>query len=257
MLLTRSPLTTPQQAEKQSVRLACVKHAASVRPEPGSNSPNKKHPEKPNHPQPPNSSHKQPSNPNQKTTQNKKTGIKKDKHTIEFTNNTHTHRSGPCSGHPGEVFVRHVSGPFHVPAVRRNEEYFKRVPRLRSNRWRVSVATSPDQARFALLERPSAPTGLPPTTPTTPTTRRRARPHDASPRAAARPRRRSTRGAPPPPRRRALRRQTPHHHAPPAPQIRPRSSWTGMSIVGRSRTAWRTARDTARGTRSSKTFGMM
>ena len=37
VLLTRSPLTT-QQAE-QSVRLACVKHAASVRPEPGSNSP--------------------------------------------------------------------------------------------------------------------------------------------------------------------------------------------------------------------------
>ena len=33
VLLTRSPLT------RRSVRLACVKHAASVRPEPGSNSP--------------------------------------------------------------------------------------------------------------------------------------------------------------------------------------------------------------------------
>jgi hypothetical protein len=39
VLLTRSPLTT----RKQSVRLACVKHAASVRPEPGSNSPKKNH----------------------------------------------------------------------------------------------------------------------------------------------------------------------------------------------------------------------
>ena len=39
VLLTRSPLESPQRA--LSVRLACVKHAASVRPEPGSNSPNK------------------------------------------------------------------------------------------------------------------------------------------------------------------------------------------------------------------------
>lgn len=39
VLLTRSPLITPEQAPKITVRLACVKHAASVRPEPGSNSP--------------------------------------------------------------------------------------------------------------------------------------------------------------------------------------------------------------------------
>src|SRR5699024_2794182 len=39
VLLTRSALTHRQQAEGFSVRLACVKHAASVRPEPGSNSP--------------------------------------------------------------------------------------------------------------------------------------------------------------------------------------------------------------------------
>ena len=37
MLLTRSPLEHPRRG--LSVRLACVKHAASVRPEPGSNSP--------------------------------------------------------------------------------------------------------------------------------------------------------------------------------------------------------------------------
>ena len=39
VLLTRSPLEHPRR--DLSVRLACVKHAASVRPEPGSNSPNK------------------------------------------------------------------------------------------------------------------------------------------------------------------------------------------------------------------------
>ena len=37
MLLTRSPLI--QEQAPFTVRLACVKHAASVRPEPGSNSP--------------------------------------------------------------------------------------------------------------------------------------------------------------------------------------------------------------------------
>src|SRR4029450_9390445 len=40
VLLTRSPLTSPPKG--LSARLACVKHAASVRPEPGSNSPTKK-----------------------------------------------------------------------------------------------------------------------------------------------------------------------------------------------------------------------
>src|SRR4051812_1858312 len=39
VLLTRSPLTHHRSDEP--VRLACVKHAASVRPEPGSNSPKK------------------------------------------------------------------------------------------------------------------------------------------------------------------------------------------------------------------------
>ncbi len=40
MLLTRSPLGLHQCYHwMDPVRLACVKHAASVRPEPGSNSP--------------------------------------------------------------------------------------------------------------------------------------------------------------------------------------------------------------------------
>ena len=39
MLRTRSPLGAKVQAPQHPVRLACVRHAASVRPEPGSNSP--------------------------------------------------------------------------------------------------------------------------------------------------------------------------------------------------------------------------
>ena len=96
MLLTRSPLTTQEQAPKQSVRLACVKHAASVRPEPGSNSPNKKHPEKPTQP----TSRNQPARqaiPTKKQLKTKKQASKKDKHAIEFTNNTHT---TPTAGNP-------------------------------------------------------------------------------------------------------------------------------------------------------------
>src|SRR4051794_35648810 len=42
VLLTRSPLDLPQSCDwLDPARLACVKHAASVRPEPGSNSPSK------------------------------------------------------------------------------------------------------------------------------------------------------------------------------------------------------------------------
>jgi hypothetical protein len=40
VLLTRSPLGTPLSCERKALaRLACVRHAASVNPEPGSNSP--------------------------------------------------------------------------------------------------------------------------------------------------------------------------------------------------------------------------
>src|SRR5436190_18773998 len=52
VLLTRSPLVYPRKG--LTARLACVKHAASVRPEPGSNS---------------------PLNAQQKTTPTKQTGI--------------------------------------------------------------------------------------------------------------------------------------------------------------------------------------
>ena len=41
MLLTRPPLTLEEQAPRLFARLACIRHAASVHPEPGSNSPTK------------------------------------------------------------------------------------------------------------------------------------------------------------------------------------------------------------------------
>ena len=41
VLLTRSPLDLGKQAFLPLVRLACIRHAASVHPEPGSNSPKK------------------------------------------------------------------------------------------------------------------------------------------------------------------------------------------------------------------------
>ena len=103
VLLTRSPLVYPRKG--LTVRLACVKHAASVRPEPESNSPNKNNP-----------THKEPSEfeseksdltkRHQKLASKTKTttpttgrrGVphedgqkqqtKTTKHTIEFSNNT-------------------------------------------------------------------------------------------------------------------------------------------------------------------------
>ena len=65
MLLTRSPLVYPRKG--LTVRLACVKHTASVRPEPGSNSPSKKqnqtHPQTQAHPKTNRQKTQSPTNP--------------------------------------------------------------------------------------------------------------------------------------------------------------------------------------------------
>ena len=106
VLLTRSPLEYPRKG--LSVRLACVKHAASVRPEPGSNSPNKNfsHPQaqaefeseqsdltkrhqklaSKNRPHPHTGSDRH--GPQKNNNKNKTT-----KHTIEFSNNTRRPRN--------------------------------------------------------------------------------------------------------------------------------------------------------------------
>ena len=94
VLLTRSPLVYPRKG--LTVRLACVKHAASVRPEPESNSPNKNQ-----------KGSSEQSDLNQKTpklaskqnnhthdtgrhkrSQKNNNKNKTTKHTIEFSNNT-------------------------------------------------------------------------------------------------------------------------------------------------------------------------
>ena len=88
VLLTRSPLEHSRRS--LSVRLACVKHAASVRPEPGSNSPNKNRSEKPD------KHHKRdikkhatpPARGRQECSKKNKQQTKTTKHTIEFSNNT-------------------------------------------------------------------------------------------------------------------------------------------------------------------------
>jgi hypothetical protein len=76
VLLTRSPLEYPRRG--LSARLACVKHAASVRPEPGSNSPTKT------------------------LAKNAKNKTKKhwlNRHPVEFSKNNHTPDNRPNRTH--------------------------------------------------------------------------------------------------------------------------------------------------------------
>src|SRR5699024_5030930 len=99
VILTRSPLIHPQQAGSFSVRLACVKHAASVHPEPGSNSPYKNYETIQSTDQAGNSPI-----PGTTTTTTRRydhhgnhskiNGIKQTWHTIEFSNN-HTNPTTP------------------------------------------------------------------------------------------------------------------------------------------------------------------
>ena len=101
VLLTRSPLEYPRKG--LSVRLACVKHAASVRPEPGSNSPNKNPPptgraairirtiqssKKTPNKLASKKQHHTPTNGKNRRHDKNNNKNKTTKHTIEFSNNT-------------------------------------------------------------------------------------------------------------------------------------------------------------------------
>src|SRR5215216_4611309 len=86
VLLTRSPLVYPRKG--LSVRLACVKHAASVRPEPGSNSP-KKNPNPSKH-QPQKRASAYQRNQHQKRCRQNNWHWHKQKHPVEFSKNKHT-----------------------------------------------------------------------------------------------------------------------------------------------------------------------
>src|SRR4030095_4253499 len=88
VLLTRSPLEYPQKG--LSARLACVKHAASVRPEPGSNSPTKTCGSQ----KPRQQTSMLPKNqPDKNLTRQKHSWHWLIKHPVEFSKNNHTPRS--------------------------------------------------------------------------------------------------------------------------------------------------------------------
>ena len=106
VLLTRSPLDYPPESGRLA-RLACVKHATSVRPEPGSNSPTRK--EKPSKktsptPQPmhqhPKKTPAHPSNaePNKHTPKNR-AHKHSHRHAVEFSKNTPTPAPSTQPGH--------------------------------------------------------------------------------------------------------------------------------------------------------------
>jgi hypothetical protein len=101
VLLTRSPLVYPRKG--LTARLACVKHAASVRPEPGSNSPTKSGSSKP-----------------RRGLGYKQTGIKpihdKARHTVEFSKDTRT-PSTTAKWHPGHVFPPYTSWTLADPGA--------------------------------------------------------------------------------------------------------------------------------------------
>jgi hypothetical protein len=95
VLLTRSPLEYPRRG--LSARLACVKHAASVRPEPGSNSPTKTcrkiHPSKKHTPQNKCMSNCQRNPHHHKKWRHEikqKLALAYQKHPVEFSKNNHT-----------------------------------------------------------------------------------------------------------------------------------------------------------------------
>src|SRR5207302_346010 len=86
VLLTRSPLEYPRRS--LSARLACVKHAASVRPEPGSNSPTKTYVEK----RPGNKINSLPNKPRRGFKNNTAIWHWLLQHPVEISKNKHTSR---------------------------------------------------------------------------------------------------------------------------------------------------------------------
>jgi hypothetical protein len=105
VLLTRSPLVYPRRG--LTVRLACVRHAASVRPEPGSNSP-LKNIDKPS-PKGPDTSSKTTSLNTDKTPKNRvnQTINLISKESDPTNQPTHHKKDGPAS-QPGTGSIVHI-----------------------------------------------------------------------------------------------------------------------------------------------------
>ena len=129
VLLTRSPLSPKHKSALDPVRLACVKHAASVRPEPGSNSPNKNKTEKNQTNQ-----KSQPSDPNQKN--KNKTKKDKTKNTLSSSQTTPTQSLFSPFGlsHEPKHFVKTAKG---VEKGSVSTTCFVAEPRIYSSRFRT------------------------------------------------------------------------------------------------------------------------
>ena len=143
VLLTRSPLVYPRRG--LTARLACVKHAASVRPEPGSNSPlkNETIPTKQNtnknnttssNKQPPQHTKRPPTTTNSK--QNKKPNVDQ-KHTVEFSKINHTPQPNPQRARPRGGQPPYPSSANPVKPVRHRLPQPQARPRRTGWCWKV------------------------------------------------------------------------------------------------------------------------
>ena len=165
MLLTRSPLIQPNKSQVFSVRLACVKHAASVRPEPGSNSPNKNKNVKAQKNQP--TKTRPASNPNQKHSKTKNRH-KQNKQTHYRVHKQHPHDQAHTKTRMfSKGVLRHVSaisalrfvrcrsaqqgkqyalpsGPSNHDTHTSLSEPFRRIPPLSSRSCATNGPKSPD-----------------------------------------------------------------------------------------------------------------
>ena len=120
-----SPVRHSSTPKGLSVRLACVKHAASVRPEPESNSPNKnpqtqrsrQNPNQKNLTKPPEKSGIKKPHPNTGVSEHgkkQKQQTKTTKHTIEFSNNTPA--CVRSQGNPTSLLQRVILGQIGLPS---------------------------------------------------------------------------------------------------------------------------------------------
>jgi hypothetical protein len=147
VLLTRSPLEYPRRG--LSARLACVKHAASVRPEPGSNSPTKTSRKE----TPANSTPEHPKASQSTRQENPKRGQKLAlayKHPVEFSKNNHTPQQQqpprgptpptyPADFGPQAAVIRLVRLRPGLPQDRQTCRSLGRVPIMRAGRPSASI----------------------------------------------------------------------------------------------------------------------
>jgi hypothetical protein len=150
LLTCYSPVRRSSTPKGLSARLACVKHAASVRPEPGSNSPTKT----------------MKSDPSRikETAENKKTilGTGLIKHPVEFSRNKHPPRSRPHREAvvPGATPKRYPTGfALSIPDLRVDHRFARAPPDARGQTWSACsggrTANPGRSSHFAVATRPA------------------------------------------------------------------------------------------------------